>query len=175
MDEDWFLRWHWSSSVVFYYGFRFWLWRFLGIARLLQSVLMQNQKLLFFTLRCIAVLMIVWLYFSFDAAKYSFFPSCLFYKYTHLYCPGCGSQRCLSALLHGHIVKAIFYNALLVLSLPFVLYSAVVYTMNVFKHEPIRQKFFYSPLFIQVCLWMIVTFFVVRNLPFPFLSVLRPQ
>lgn len=136
---------------------------------------MQNRKLLFLAIRCIAILFIVWLYFSFNAANYSFFPSCLFHKYTHLYCPGCGSQRCLSALLHGHILKALSYNVLLVISLPFVFYSAVVYTVNVFKQNPITQKFFYSPLFIQTCLWTVVAFFIVRNLPLAFLSVLRPQ
>ncbi len=134
--------------------FCFWFWRFLGIAQLLQSLLMQNKKLLFFTVRCMAILFIVWLYFSFDAANYSFFPSCLFYKYTHLYCPGCGSQRCLSALFHGHLLKALSYNILLVMSLPFVFYSAVVYTVNVFRQKQITQKLvllalFYSNLFVD--------------------------
>ncbi len=136
---------------------------------------MQNQKILFFALRCIAILFVVWLYFSFDAAKHSFFPSCLFYKYMHLYCPGCGSQRCLSALLHGHITKAFSYNVLLVMSLPLIVYSAVIYTVNVFRQKQIQQLFFYSPVFIKTCLWVVVGFFVVRNLPFSFLSVLRPQ
>ena len=175
MDEDWLLRWHRRNCVVFYHDFLFWFYWFLGIAQLLQSLLMQNKKLLFFAARCIAILFIVWLYFSFNAANYSFFPSCLFYKYTHLYCPGCGSQRCLSALLHGQILKALSYNILLVISLPLVLYSAIVYTVNVFKQKQIQQKLVYSPFFIQTCLWTVVAFFVVRNLPFSFLSALRPQ
>ena len=134
-----------------------------------------HAKLFFFTIRCIAILTLVWLYFSFDAARYSFFPQCPFHTVTHLYCPGCGSQRALSALLHGNIKRALSYNVLFVISLPLVIYSAVVYTLNVFGRKPIAQKLVYSPRFIQICLWSVVLFFVLRNLPFPLFSFLRPD
>ncbi len=175
MDEDWLLRWSWCSYSLFYCNFLFWRYRFLGIAQLLQSLLMSYKRLLFFFARCIAILFIVWLYFSFDAAKYSFFPACLFHAYTHLYCPGCGSQRSLSALLHGDVKRALSYNVLLVASLPLVMYSAAVYTVNVFRRNAVQQMFVYSPFFIKACLWTVVTFFILRNLPFHLFSVLRPQ
>lgn len=133
-----------------------------------------NKKLLFFSLRSIVILTIVWLYFSFDAGKNSFFPRCPFYTLTHFYCPGCGSQRSLSALLRGHILQALSYNLLFVASLPLVMYSAIIYTINVFRTAPIKQQFVYSPSFIKSCLWLVVAFFILRNVPVPAFSFLRP-
>lgn len=46
------------------------------------------------------------------------FPACLFRSITGLLCPGCGSQRALHDLLHGHIAEAFSHNALMVLTLP---------------------------------------------------------
>lgn len=45
---------------------------------------------------------------------------CFFTAVLGLYCPGCGGTRALSALLHGHFLKAIWYH-------PFVPYFAVIY------------------------------------------------
>lgn len=47
------------------------------------------------------------------------FPACPFRSLTGLLCPGCGSQRAIHELLHGHIGAAFGYNALLVVSIPF--------------------------------------------------------
>lgn len=45
---------------------------------------------------------------------------CFFDRVLGIYCPGCGGTRALSALLHGHFLKALWYH-------PFVPYFAVVY------------------------------------------------
>lgn len=45
---------------------------------------------------------------------------CFFSTFLGLYCPGCGGTRALSALLHGHFLKALWYH-------PFIPYFAVVY------------------------------------------------
>ena len=37
----------------------------------------------------------------------------------HLQCPGCGATRALAALLHGHVIEAMNFNALITLLLPF--------------------------------------------------------
>jgi hypothetical protein len=46
------------------------------------------------------------------------FPICPFYAITGLYCPGCGTLRCLHALLHADLRSALDYNALTVLFVP---------------------------------------------------------
>lgn len=48
-------------------------------------------------------------------------PPCPFQALTGLYCPGCGSTRCLHALVHLDLATAMAMNPLLVLSLPAVL------------------------------------------------------
>lgn len=45
-------------------------------------------------------------------------PPCPLYALTGLYCPGCGSTRCLHALLHGDLALAFAMNPLLVPALP---------------------------------------------------------
>ena len=36
---------------------------------------------------------------------------CMFYRYTGLYCPGCGSGRAVNALFHGRFAEAVQYFA----------------------------------------------------------------
>ena len=54
------------------------------------------------------------LYYFVDARHAGFFPACPFHTLTGLYCPGCGSQRSFSSLLHGNILQALQYNVLLI-------------------------------------------------------------
>lgn len=133
------------------------------------------------------------LYFFVDARYSDFFPRCPFFTLTGLYCSGCGSQRAVSALLHGNFIIAIHYNAMFVASLPIVLYSAFVSLgttiyeitrdsgekrtmiwLKFFKPDSIPQKIFYSPVFVKVLLVLIVLFWVLRNIPFYPFTVLAP-
>lgn len=53
-----------------------------------------------------------------DPSEPASFPVCPFYAITGLYCPGCGTLRCLHALLHLDLRSALDYNALTVLFVP---------------------------------------------------------
>jgi hypothetical protein len=53
-----------------------------------------------------------------DPSEATSFPVCPFYATTGLHCPGCGTLRCLHALLHSDLRSAIDYNALTVLFVP---------------------------------------------------------
>ena len=46
------------------------------------------------------------------------FPVCPFYGLTGLYCPGCGTLRCLHALLHADLRSALDHNVLTVFFVP---------------------------------------------------------
>lgn len=66
--------------------------------------------------------------YRFPPESYDFYPQCPVFRYLHVYCPGCGATRALSALLHARIAEALHYNALVVLLLPVLLaYFAVAY------------------------------------------------
>lgn len=66
------------------------------------------------------------LYSRFDPGQNSFFPPCPFLWLTGLPCPGCGSQRCIHQLMHGHWQEAFLLNPLLVLLLPYILTGLVL-------------------------------------------------
>ena len=72
---------------------------------------------------CIITILIVSgvLYYNFDPEESVFFPKCPFQLLTGLECPGCGSQRAIHALLHLDILSAFQYNALLIISIPYIL------------------------------------------------------
>ena len=53
-----------------------------------------------------------------DPSEATSFPVCPFYAATGMYCPGCGTLRCLHALLHLDLRSALDYNALTVLFVP---------------------------------------------------------
>ena len=105
------------------------------------------------------------LYFLFPAATNTFYPQCIFHSLTGLDCPGCGSQRAASALLHGQLAAALDFNLLFVLVLPFIIYAAVVFSWNVFSRRTIRQHIFYSPLFAKALLCLVFIFSIARNIP----------
>ena len=65
-------------------------------------------------------------YFIFDPSEYIWMPQCVFHRVTGLQCMGCGSQRMVHSLLHGHIREAIQANALIFFSLPFILFLIFV-------------------------------------------------
>lgn len=67
---------------------------------------------------CVAAVLLAAVYFVFDPARTPF-PRCPFLAVTGLKCPGCGSQRAVHSLLHLDLSAAWHYNALLVVSLPY--------------------------------------------------------
>ena len=83
--------------------------------RRLQPVLVETRKEIFRVIIISAtVLLLALLYFFIDARHSGFFPACPLFTLTGLYCPGCGSQRAVSSLLHGDVFEAIDYNVMLV-------------------------------------------------------------
>lgn len=92
----------------------------------------------------------------------SLLPGCPFLALTGLYCPGCGSTRCLHALAHFDPVAAIAMNPLLVLALPVLL-------MMLLWSAGLRPGFL-DPLMARLgqprlWLWLLLGFGLLRNLP----------
>jgi hypothetical protein len=125
-----------------------------------------NKRIVIIT----AVVFIALLYFFADARTHAL-PKCPFHSVTHLYCPGCGSQRALSALLHGNLIDAFHDNVLMVLFLPLLLYWLLVS----FRFNGKRKVLlFYNVLFVRLVLIVVLCFWLLRNIPvYPF-SILAP-
>ena len=111
------------------------------------------------------------LLFFCDPAKVPIYPVCVFHAVTGLQCPGCGSLRALHQLLHGDIRAALQFNAMLVVSLPFVTVLAIRVVRRQSRQQPglgVRSEW----LWLFLVAWII--FGVLRNLPLPLVTASAP-
>ena len=91
------------------------------------------------------------------------FPPCVFNTVTGLYCPGCGGTRAVRALLHGHLIKSVWYH-------PFVAYGVAVYAVFMVSHT--IRKFInhnvkgmkYRNVYIYIWLAILILNFIIRNI-----------
>ena len=113
------------------------------------------------------------LYFFNPATPAGLYPPSPFHALTGLYCPGCGTLRGLHQLLHGHLWAAFGLNPLMVLSLPYLLYSYVCYSLPAFTRRKVKQVFI-KPTWIWWTLRIILSYWILRNIPFAPFSWLAP-
>ena len=119
--------------------------------------------------RCIANLAVVavgtiflGLYY-YPPGQSRFYPACPLYRYAHLYCPGCGATRALSALVRGNLSQAVHYNLLLVALLPVLaLAAARAYRSAVVKDRIELPQIRVSSAW--ALLFTVVVFTVFRNI-----------
>ena len=98
-----------------------------------------------------------------DPAERGVFPPCPFRALTGWWCPGCGMTRATHHLLHGDVVVALRYNALL----PFVLTSIALvwfdwYARSIGKRPVLGRIPWWAP---AAGIVAALTFAVLRNLP----------
>jgi hypothetical protein len=109
----------------------------------------------------------------FNPATSGLFPPCPFRALTGLNCPGCGTSRGLHQLLHGNLLAALDLNPLMVLALPFMAYVFLSYALVALRGRGLPKVFIPSPL-IWVIFWVIIAFWILRNIPlYPF-TLLAP-
>lgn len=102
--------------------------------------------------------------FQFNPSQYNFYPRCMLYVTTGIYCPGCGSQRALHHLVHGHLATALRCNALLILSLPFLAFFSTRYAARWSANKPLPPLVIRSR-WIKLLVGVVVLFTVLRNIP----------
>lgn len=111
--------------------------------------------------------------FLFDPSAYAFYPPCPFHALTGLWCPGCGTTRALHELLRGDLAAASELNPLMVVALPFLGYSALSYAALGLRGRSLPDAFA-SPLAAHLTLWIVLLYWLLRNLPFYPFSLLAP-
>lgn len=98
-------------------------------------------------------------------------PGCPLYALTGLYCPGCGSTRCLYSLVHFDLPGAMAMNPLLVVSLPFLLLMLLhMAGLRPRALDPL-MRVLAAPMFWLV---LLVGYAVLRNLPWMPFVMLSP-
>lgn len=129
-----------------------------------------NKNLIYPLIAFIIVLLGIF-YFYFDPLEESFFPKCPFYSITGFYCPGCGSQRALHALIHLDILGVLKNNILFPLGLLIFGYNIVVQFFK-YKGRKIKNLLYakYTPI---ILLMIFIIFGILRNIdqePFTYLA-----
>ncbi len=114
------------------------------------------------------------IYYLFNPSQVVFIP-CPLYFTTGLYCPGCGSQRAIHALLHVDIVSAFRFNPLMVLTMPILIYGLGITLTNWVKGTRYRFMLFYSKFFIYGYFGTALVYWVLRNIPYAPFNILAPM
>ena len=108
-----------------------------------------------------------------DAGATSF-PVCPFYAMTGFYCPGCGTLRCLHALLHGDLRSAVGFNAMTVLLAPLLLAAWLSVGVAAFRGRG-SPKLWVAPRWIGLSLaGALGLFWLLRNVPVDAFSWMAP-
>lgn len=114
-----------------------------------------------------------WVVRFFDPVTAGFFPACPLYRFTGLACPGCGLTRGFHALLHGDVVKALDHNALIPLFVLVIGFLFVTLVLLALRGRGL-MKLSASPPFLVGILVVLLSFGVLRNLPFYPFTFLYP-
>jgi hypothetical protein len=111
--------------------------------------------------------------YRYNPLQVNFYPRCFFFVLTGIYCPGCGALRAGHALLHGHLLTALDYNALLVVSVPFLAWAVAAQAIQALTGRRI-PTYQLSGREARAILWLFIAFTVLRNIPIYPLNVLAP-
>lgn len=110
----------------------------------------------------VAVIIGVLVFYSLTDPDSGLMPRCWFKTMTGYDCPGCGAQRSLHALLHGHLTEAVRYNVAIFLILPLTaLYGLTELTPLRF---PRIERIIYHPAFITVIALLLTAWWPLRNI-----------
>ena len=131
------------------------------------------RKGLLIALATILPVAAVFLY-SVPPVEGSVYPPCPFHWLTGLHCPGCGTTRCLHALLHGDLAQAAAFNVLALVCLPFLAAWAVWKAYTLFARRPARG-FLLPGWCIRVLFVLILAYWVLRNLTISPFDLLAPH
>jgi uncharacterized membrane protein len=100
---------------------------------------------------------------------------CPFYALTHLYCPGCGSGRAATALIHLQFGKALRSNTLFVLYiLPCAYYACKQYLRFVFRKDLLPWRDPPNWVYWGIAI-SFVLYWILRNIPVIPFCWLAPQ
>jgi len=103
-----------------------------------------------------------------------FLPGCLFRKLTGLNCPGCGMTRATYATLHGDLGRAFRLNPLGMILLPIALLGISLEVAGWVGGKPLPFTFKLKRNWGWILLYLILAYWVLRNLPWWPFTLLAP-
>lgn len=116
---------------------------------------------------------ILWFYLTVNPSEHSVFPECTFHALTGYHCPGCGSQRAIHDFLNFRFLEGFKHNFLIGLAFLVLFYQIYLWFRNKLRPEK-TSNLLYHPKTPWVFLFLVVSFWILRNLPFEPFSQLAP-
>ena len=109
----------------------------------------------------------------FDPTSAGFFPVCPLYRFTGFACPGCGLTRGFHALMHGDVLTALDFNAVIPLYLLIFGYLFVSLISLAIRGRGVvaLDRNLYL---LWAIIGVLITFGILRNLPFYPFTILFP-
>ncbi|MDR1779373.1 MAG: DUF2752 domain-containing protein [Tannerella sp.] len=123
-----------------------------------------NKKALFAAAILFVVIAAAVVYYLFDPSLSALFPKCPFLMLTGLKCPGCGSQRTIHALLHFDFWNAFRYNALIVITLPYLALLLCGKMVSWIRPQSRFNFLIQTPLIIWSYFAVVLIFWLTRNI-----------
>lgn len=118
-------------------------------------------------------LIFIYIYYKINPAEQDWMPKCTFHSMTGLHCPGCGSQRAIHDFLHGNILEGFKHNFLIGLGILVLVYKLFIALRAKFYPEK-SSNLLYSPNTPWIILIFILSFWVLRNIPYEPFTFLAP-
>lgn len=105
----------------------------------------------------------------------SVLPQCPFHTLTGLSCPGCGGTRGMHSLLNGNLIDALDYNLMLAVFVPLLIYGLVSLMFVVIRGRGLKfPPLSFAPNALWVFLFLMISFGILRNLPYYPFTILAP-
>lgn len=87
---------------------------------------------------------------------------CGIHEIFHIYCPGCGGTRALFELLHGHILRSLYFNPAILLGGILIVYYEAAVAVTIIKNNG-KCYYEHRGILIYGYLIIITLFTVVRD------------
>lgn len=103
-------------------------------------------------------------YYFVNPAGLHFPIQCPWRLLTGTLCPACGSQRALSAVMHGHPLEALGYNYFFILSIPYALLAVLVSWYNYGHRLDGLKRIVFHPIVLKAYVVLFIVWWIARNL-----------
>ena len=111
------------------------------------------------------ILVLIGLFYYFANPLAQRFPiQCPWRLLTGTLCPACGSQRAMSALVHGHALQALSYNYFFILSIPYALAVILVSWYNFGNRLDGLKRIAFHPVTLKAYVIIFLAWWIARNI-----------
>lgn len=124
---------------------------------------MTSRKAIIWGAAIVAVAALLCIYWM-DPGQVAWYPKCPIKLLTGWDCPGCGSSRALHALLHGEVGRALAFNPIWVVGIPYVLILSWLEYFGGKERCPQLRQAMTSRVAAWIILGVLGAYTVVRNL-----------